>query len=286
MYFTDDELDQLIHEDVPSLDLTTHVTGIGAEKGVIRYIVREPTVICCTEEVQRICQKLGLFVLSVTPSGNLVPAGTVVLEAQGRAQAIHAAWRVSLNLLEYASGIATRTRRMVEQVRQVAPHVGVAPTRKSVPWARKMMTKAILCGGALPHRLGLSETVLVFDEHIRFMPDFDSFTSNIGTLKARLGEKLVTAEADDYEIALKLAQAGVDMVQLDKLDIEETKRVTAAIKTACPHVKVAAAGGINLENAAAYAATGVDMLVTSSLYFGKPADIKADIQKIKQESLP
>ncbi|MEB4590710.1 ModD protein [Candidatus Thiothrix sp. Deng01] len=286
MYFTDAELDQLIHEDVPSVDLTTHITGIGAEKGVIRYSVREPTVICCTEEAQRILQKLGLFVLDVTPSGSSVAAGGVVLAAQGKAQAIHAAWRVTLNLLEYASGIATRTRRMVGQVQQAAPHVTVAATRKSVPWARKMMTKAILCGGALPHRLGLSETVLVFEEHTRFLPDFDDFTASIGHLKAKLGDKMVVAEASDYGMALKLAQAGVDMVQLDKLGIEETRQVTAALKAACPGLKVAAAGGVNPENAVAYAGTGVDMLVTSSLYFGKPADIKADIQKIKQETLP
>lgn len=286
MYFTDAELDQLIHEDVPSVDLTTHITGIGAEKGVIRYSVREPTVICCTEEALRIFQKLGLFVLDVTPSGSFVPAGGVVLEAQGKAQAIHAAWRVALNLLEYASGIATRTRQMVEQVQQAAPHVTVAATRKSVPWARKMMTKAILCGGALPHRLGLSETVLVFEEHTRFMPDFNEFTTNIRHLKARLGDKMVVAEASHYDAALKLAQAGVDMVQLDKLGIEETRQVAAALKATCPGLKVAAAGGVNPENAVAYAGTGVDMLVTSSLYFGKPADIKADIQKIKQETLP
>lgn len=280
MYFSDDELDHLIREDVPFLDLTTHVTGIGATKGSIRYITREPTVICCTEEALRIFQKLGLFTLSLSPSGSVVPAGTVVMEAQGSAQAIHAAWRVALNLLEYASGIATRTHKMVERVQQVAPHVSVVTTRKSTPWAKKMTLKAILSGGALPHRLGLSETVLVFDEHIRFMADFDTFLSQVSTLKARLGEKMVVAEAHTHDTALKLAQAGVDMVQLDKLDIEETRRVTAAIKTACPQVKVAIAGGIHLDNAAAYAATGVDMLATSSLYFGKPADIKADIQKV------
>lgn len=280
MYFSDDELDHLIREDVPFLDLTTHVTGIGAAKGSIRYITREPTVICCTEEALRIFQKLGLFTLSMLPSGSVVPAGTVVMEAQGSAHAIHTAWRVALNLLEYASGIATRTHKMVERVQQVAPHVSVVTTRKSTPWAKKMTLKAALSGGALPHRLGLSETVLVFDEHIRFMADFDTFLSQVSILKARLGEKMVVAEAHTHDTALKLAQAGVDMVQLDKLDIEETRRVTAAIKTACPQVKVAIAGGIHLDNAAAYAATGVDMLVTSSLYFGKPADIKADIQKV------
>ena len=280
MYFSDDELDQLIREDVPFLDLTTHVTGIGAAKGSIRYITREPTVICCTEEALRIFQKLGLFTLSMLPSGSVVPAGTVVMEAQGSAHAIHTAWRVALNLLEYASGIATRTHKMVEQVQQVAPHVTVVTTRKSVPGARKMMTKAILSGGAMPHRLGLSETVLIFDEHIRFMGDFDTLLSQVSQLKARLGEKMVVAEAHTHDAALQLAQAGVDMVQLDKLDVEATRHVTTAIKAAYPHVKVAIAGGVRLDNAAAYASTGVDMLVTSSLYFGKPADIKADIQKI------
>lgn len=278
MYFSDNELDQLIHDDVPFVDLTTHVLGIGAAQGVMRYSGREPTLLCCTEEAVRILQKVGLQVDFSLSSGTYVEANTLILTAHGSAQAIHSGWRVALNLMEHACGVATRTHILVQRARAVNPHIVITATRKSLPWAKKMMVKAILTGGALPHRLGLSETFLLFDEHLRFMGGLDAALPQLRAIKTRLGEKMLVAEAHNAADALKLAQAGVDMVQLDKLSVDATRQVNEQLKTAVPSVKVAIAGGINAENCAAYAATGVDMLVTSALYFGKPADIKADIQ--------
>ena len=278
MYFSDHELEQLIHDDVPFLDLTTHVLGLSTQTGTIQYSAREPTLLCCTEEATRILQKLGLTVEQFSASGVLVPAGTHFLSATGSAQAIHAAWRVALNLLEHACGVATRTHVLVQKARAANPHIVITATRKSLPWAKKMMVKAILTGGALPHRLGLSETFLLFDEHLRFMGGLDAALPHLRAIKTRLGEKMLVAEAHNLDDALKLAQAGVDMVQLDKFSIADTHHANQVLKTAVPTLKVAIAGGVNTENCAAYAATGVDMLVTSSLYFGKPADIKATIQ--------
>lgn len=279
VYFSEAELDQLIHEDMPFMDLTTQVLGIGLEKGVIRYLARETSVICCTEEAQRILVKLGLSVTFSLTSGSQVKPNDLIMEAHGNAASIHAAWRVVLNLLEYASGIATRTQQMVTKVQQVNANVSVVATRKSVPGARKLMTKAIVCGGALPHRLGLSETILIFEEHIRFMPNYSSFIQRLSALKKCLMEKMITVETKNKEILLQLAQSGTDIVQLDKINLEEIRQITQALKTIAPQLKVAIAGGINFDNCADYAATGVDLIVTSALYFGKPADIKADIQK-------
>ena len=278
MYFSDHELEQLIHDDVPFLDLTTHVLGLSTQAGTIQYNAREPTLLCCTEEATRILQKVGLQVDFSLPSGSYVEANTLILTAHGSAQAIHSGWRVALNLLEHACGVATRTHTLVQRARAVNPQIVVTATRKSLPWAKKMMVKAILTGGALPHRLGLSETFLLFDEHLRFMGGLDAALPQLRAIKTRLGEKMLVAEAHNLDDALKLAQAGVDMVQLDKFSIADTQYANQVLKTAVPTLKVAIAGGVNAENCAAYAATGVDMLVTSSLYFGKPADIKATIQ--------
>ena len=90
---------------------------------------------------------------------------------------------------------------------------------------------------------------------------------------------MITVETKNKEILLQLAQSGTDIVQLDKINLEEIRQITQELKTIAPQLKVAIAGGINLDNCADYAATGVDLIVTSALYFGKPADIKADIQK-------
>jgi molybdenum transport protein len=278
IYFSDADIDQLIHEDLPSMDLTTYALDIGACPGTIRLLPRQPTVVCCTEEAARIFAKLGLTIRHITASGEQVDPGTVVLEAAGPAGAVHAGWRCGMNLVEHASGIATRTRRMVDAVHRVNPDISVVTTRKRIPGAKKLMIKSILAGGAMPHRLGLSETVLIFDEHLRFIGGAEALADRMPSLKAKLPEKKIAVEAHTVESAILLARTGVDMVQLDKLSLDDTRQVVGAIQSEHLDTKVAIAGGVNLDNCAEYAAAGVDMIVTSALYFGKPADFKADLQ--------
>ena len=72
---------------------------------------------CCTEEAARLLNKLGAETIRMLPSGTVVSAGTEFLEAQGTADALHAGWKAALNLLEYASGVASRTARTVKAAR-------------------------------------------------------------------------------------------------------------------------------------------------------------------------
>lgn len=281
VYFSDQEIDAWLNDDMPVLDLTTALMGIGAGRGEICCRTREFTVLCGTEEVARMWTKLGLQVAEALPSGTALAKGQDFMRAHGSAEALHAGWRAGVNLMEHASGIATRTRQMVDAVQAVAPQVGIVTTRKLMPGTKKMSIKATLCGGAMPHRLGLSETVLIFDEHLRFLPNRKQLPELIANWKVRASEKLIAIEAHEPDAALALAQAGADIVQLDKFSCEDTAKTAEAIHTQCPGVKVSIAGGVNLKNCQAYAATGVDMIVTSALYFGKPADIKADLRAVK-----
>ncbi len=123
VFFSDEVLDKLIEEDVPYSDLTTEIIGIGNKKGKIIFSTREPTVICCTEEARRIFQKLGASIKYATPSGEFLPAGVDFLETDGTAKVLHAGWQVTLSLLEHVSGIATRTRRIVDLAREVNPAI-------------------------------------------------------------------------------------------------------------------------------------------------------------------
>ncbi len=73
--------------------------------------------------------------------------------------------------------------------------------------------------------------------------------------------------------AMAIAQAGVDMIQFDKVSYADLKLLVPSLKHQYPNIKLAVAGGITVDNVQDYASTGVDLLVTSYLYFGKPADI-------------
>ncbi len=273
VFLSDGLLDRLIEEDIPYGDLTTEILGIGNKKGKILFSTREPTVICCTEEAGRIFQKLGASIKHIIPSGEYLPAGVDFLEVDGTAKALHAGWRVSLTLLEHISGIATRTRRIVDIATEVNPAVSIETTRKSFPGGKKLTIKAVLCGGAHPHRLGLSESVLIFKHHQVFSNSLKGFWSTIDQVRGKLPGKKLTIEVENESEAITAAKAGVDIIQIDKMPSPDLKEVIKKVRTVNPTVKIAAAGGITETNAADYAATGADILVLSSVYAGKPSDI-------------
>jgi molybdenum transport protein len=273
----DGELERFIDEDVPYGDLTTLLVGIGRQPGEIIFTTRDETTICCTEEAARILEKCGAAVTTCSPSGASLSPGTEFLSAEGPAQALHAGWKVALNILEYASGIATRTHRIVTKANQVNPNIVVVTTRKSFPGTKKLAIKAITAGGAFPHRLGLSETILIFKHHTVFLGGLDAFLQTVGHLSLQAPEKRIMVEAENAKEALRIVQAGVDIVQVDKMSPAELSLLIREIRRIAPTAKVSAAGGINEANVAAFAATGVDILVLSSVYFGKPADIAVRI---------
>jgi molybdenum transport protein len=273
----DNDIENLIEEDVPYGDLTTSLLGIGGMKGEIAFRTRKDTRICCTEEAARVLEKCGAEVSRCESGGTDVPAETVFLIAKGPAEALHRGWKVALNILEYASGIATRTKQIVENARAENPGIYVLTTRKSFPGTKKISVKAILAGGALPHRLGLSETILVFKQHTVFVGGLEAFLKNMDTMTANAPEKKIIVEVDNAEEALMAACSKADIIQIDKMSPAGLAALIKEIRKISQDKKISAAGGINESNAGLYAATGVDMLVLSSVYFGKPADISVSI---------
>ncbi len=269
---SDAALDALLAQDVPYGDLTTDSLGIADAPARIRFAARGAMVLAGTEEAARLIEKAGGTVSSVRPSGTAVEAGAVFLEGQGSAGALHRAWKVSQTLVEYASGIATRARRIVE----AAPGVTVACTRKNFPGAKDLSVKAVLAGGAVMHRLGLSETLLVFPEHRAFLSGPPE--AWIAALRRKAPEKKIVVEADSVAEAIALARAGADVIQLEKRSPEEARLVVEATRGLTPAPIVAAAGGVTEENAAAYAAAGCPLLVTTAPFFGRPADVKVTLE--------
>lgn len=279
----DRDIERFIEEDVPYGDLTTHMLGIGDDHGRIIFSTREETTLCCTEEASRVLQKCGATVISSMPSGTQLPAGVEFLVAEGLASSLHAGWKSAVNLIEYASGIASRTQRIVKKCKAINPALSVVTTRKSFPGTKKISIKAISAGNALPHRLGLSETVLVFKQHVTFMGGLEAFLETVAELKKKVCETKIIIEAGSFEEALLIALSGADIIQLDKIASSELTDIVAALREANPEILISAAGGINENNVAEYAATGVDIIVLSSVYFGKPSDIAVNIAPLNYQ---
>jgi len=279
VYVADETLERILKEDVPHLDLTTWLLDIKSQKGSIRYFSREKMVLCGSEEAERICAKLKLEVVSMIPSGTLIEPDKVFFEAHGEAGGLHMAWKALMGIFEHCSAIATRTRRFVELAKQVNPGISVVTTRKNAPGTKELSIKAILAGGALPHRLGLSETVLIFKQHCAFLGDDDALLNMLPTIKARACEKKIFAEAESISFAIRLCKAGFDGIQFDKVAATELYRYVMELRALNPKIIILAAGGIN--DVSDYAATGVDAIVTTAVYMGKPVDIGCKMERFR-----
>lgn len=275
MYIADSYLEQLIREDVPDIDLTTHLLGIGAREGCIEYFTRDAALLCGTEEAERIYRMLGAERIEIEPSGTQLSPGDVFMRVWGRAEVLHMGWKCCLNIFEYYSALATKTRTMVDAAHEGNPRCEVLTTRKRMSGTKPLGTKALLVGGSFPHRLGLSETVLIFAQHVAFYEGgIDALVADIPEIKARCCEKKLFIEADAADAA-RFAEAGADGIQLDKVPADELAPLVQQLKAINPQVTVIAAGGVNLQNAREYAATGVDGIATTCLHFAKPLDMSA-----------
>ena len=251
---------------------------MGAAHACIEWRVRGTSVAACTEEAARVVQTCGGQVGQIVPSGTQLTDGDLLLSATGAASGLLRAWKVAQNLLEYACGVAHATQRMVQAVQAADPRVAVLTTRKHAPGLRRIALKATLAGGAFPHRLGVGETVLVFGQHRALVESgWPGLAARLGQAAPALAEKKCVIEAHSLEEALQAASAGADVVQFDKATPQELHEWCARLRAQHPRVGLLAAGGIRLDNAAAYAASGVDALVTSSLHHAPPADVSVRV---------
>lgn len=231
-------------------------------------------LLCGTEEASRVFAKLGCSVVDALPSGSAIEPGDTFMTVEGPAAGLHMGWKVCQNIFEYYCALATKAKQMVDAVHAVNPRCEVLTTRKLMPGTKPLDTKALMLGGAFPHRLGLSETMLAFDRHLAFYGGIEKFIEDLPQIKAKICEKKLFIESS-VEDAVRLVEAGVNGVQLDKVSPAEVARLVPQLKAINPQVTLIAAGGVNPSNAAEYAATGVDGLATTCLHFAKPLDMSA-----------
>ena len=274
---SDASLDILLAEDLPFGDLTTGVLGIGNLSGTMTFSARRPMVVAAVEDAARLLARAGCAVEVSAASGQSLAAGAPILCASGSAAALHRGWKMAQVLIETAAGIATATRAIVTAARAVDPWVTIAGTRKTIPGAKALSIAALVAGGGVPHRLGLSETILIFAEHRVFLA---AWSPEAVVSMARRGapEKKVVVEVGSVDEGLTWAVAGADVIQTEKFTPEMVADLTTKLRAAAPLAIVAAAGGIDAANAAAYVTAGARVIVTSAPFTAKPVDVAVRIE--------
>jgi len=281
MRLFDSELQTLLGDDVPHGDLTTRSLGIGERRTRMQIRCRRSDMTAaCVLEASRMCEMAGLVVEFVVPEGSLLREGDTLLRATGSAAAVHQAWKAVQNLIDFAGGIATYTRKMVDAARAVNPNIVVATTRKTPPFAKKIAIKSVEAGGGVAHRLGLSESLLVFEEHRCFFDNDDALHEALLHVKRQNPEKPLVIEVHSLEEARVFARMGSDILQLEKFPLTELKSSITTLRGEFPHLRIIATGGITLDNVADYAASGADIIVTSAPYSAPSADVKVQIEAL------
>jgi molybdenum transport protein len=271
------ELEELLADDVPYGDLTTDALGIGAVSGSMQFTAREAMVLALAEDAAAIIELAGCRVELFASSGSALASGSLILTAHGPAAALLRSWKVAQTLIEIWSGVATEAHAIVTAATAVAPNIAVACTRKNVPGTKRFAVAAVKAGGAVMHRLGLSETVLVFPEHRSFLGK-EPFVGLVERLRRAAPEKKLVIEVNTLETAIVAASVGFDVIQAEKFTPAQIALLVArlaAIGRSRP--VVAAAGGIHAGNVAAYAQAGADVVVTSSPYLARPRDVQVRI---------
>lgn len=276
MRLEDAALLSLLRDDAPHGDLTTTHLGIGSVRGRLAFHARQAMRVAAIEEAARMFELAGLQADVLRTSGSAVAAGEVLLRAEGPAAGLHLAWKTAQTLVEYASGIATAAAAIVAALAEAGCPVPVACTRKNFPGTKAIAVKAVEAGGAVMHRLGLSETLLVFPEHRVFIAEAE-LARRVGDLKRACPEKKLVAEAVSVQEAVQLARWGVEVLQLEKFPVEQVAACRDVLAAEGLAPLLAAAGGVNAGNAVAYARAGAGLLVTSAPYFSRPADVKVVI---------
>lgn len=273
---SDDELRRWLVEDVPHGDLTTRSLGLLDVRGALTFRARRAMRVALVEEAVRLFELCGAVAHAEARSGHDAAPGALLLTAQGPASALFAGWKVAQTAMEAGGGMATEAAHIIGLLKAAGCLRPLACTRKTMPGARGLARRAVTAGGAVMHRLGLSETLLVFPEHRLYLEDVPAALS---ALRAAQPEKRLVVEVGTPEEALSCARAGAEVLQLERFSPADLARLKLQLSAAALMPLLAPAGGVTAANAADYARAGADFLVTSAPYLAPPTDVRVTFEK-------
>jgi len=267
-----------LREDLPWGDLTTEALVPAGIRARAEVLVKRPGVLAGLEVFGAVFRYLDpqarLEVYS--PDGTEVQAGTVAAAVEAEARALLAGERVALNFLNHLSGVATLTRRFVRAVEGLPCRI--VDTRKTTPGLRLLEKYAVRAGGGANHRFGLSDGVLVKDNHLALLRRQGvSLEEALRRLRHRVPHGVrVQVEVTDLEQLDEVLSAGADAVLLDNMPVEALREAVARCRG---RAVTEASGGITLENVRAVAETGVDLISVGALTHSAPAlDVSLELR--------
>lgn len=255
------------------IDITSTATIPEKSESLANFRVKQDGVISGIEIAIEVFNLCGVEEISFNLSdGDFVKANSIIGTVNGNTRKILLAERSALNFLGKLSGISTLTHKWVETVS--GTKAKIRDTRKTTPGYRQLEKYAVRMGGGVNHRVGLSSSALIKDNHISAA---GSLTKAFHAVVDQFPDIALEVEVDTLSQLEEALTAGATFILLDNMSVEETKK---AVELVAGRAKIESSGGLSLESAKYYAEAGVDFLAVGALTHSAPVlDISLDFSE-------
>ena len=270
----DSVISAALQEDLGFGDITTQAVVSPNTKARGEFVAKQDFILAGWPVVVRIFHHVSekIAIESSCRDGDAVAKGIVFGNLSGPAARLLSGERVALNFLQRLSGVATLTRQFVEAVSGTG--ASILDTRKTTPGLRALEKYAVRMGGGRNHRFGLSDGVLIKENHITAA---GGVAEAIRKARAAIDHlKKIEIEVTTFEELNQALDAGADAILLDNM---KSGQVREAVQLTSGRVPLEVSGGIHLGNVREYALTGVDFISVGALTHSfKSADISLELK--------
>ena len=272
-------VDLALTEDVGTGDITTLSTVSTGTQATGRMLAKQAGVISGLTVAAYVCQRVDPAIVfePLVADGERVEAMTPIARVSGPARSLLTAERTALNLLQRLSGVATVTAAYVAETEGSPSRV--VDTRKTTPGLRLLEKHAVQHGGGHNHRFGLSDGVLIKDNHLAAVGGPNRIAEAIERARELAPHTLkIECEVTSLSELDQALSAGADIVMLDNMDNADIAEAIRRRNAAAPGVLLEASGGITLGRIRSLADLGVDLISVGALTHSAPAlDISLDL---------
>jgi nicotinate-nucleotide pyrophosphorylase (carboxylating) len=260
----DDIILNALKEDIGEGDHSSLSCLQDTDQGTAKLLVKENGVLAGVEIAKRVFElydsnlEIEVFIYD----GAEVKVGDIALEVRGKAQSILSTERLVLNIMQRMSGIATKTRKIVNQIKGTGAHV--LDTRKTTPGIRQLEKMAVVIGGGMNHRFGLYDMIMLKDNHIDFVGGVRNAIEKT-TAYVQAMENPIDIEIEirtKAELMEAISTGGIQRILLDNFTPEVLKELVTLIPDS---IESEASGGITESSIRAFAETGVDFISMGAL---------------------
>lgn len=253
-------------------DVTTETIIDRDQKAHAVILAKSPCVLAGLDIASEAFRQLDPSVAVVThfSDGDRCEPGTIVAEYRGHAAGLLTAERTALNFLQRLCGIATITRQFVDAA---GGRITVLDTRKTTPMLRALEKYAVRAGGAVNHRSGLDDGILIKDNHVRLAGGVVSAVTRMRKANREMPTEVEAQSLQEVDDAL---QAGAEIILLDNLS---TPDIIEAVQRCRGRAKTEISGGVSLGRMPELATTGADYVSVGALTHSAPAaDLSFEIE--------